>query len=224
MRKNRVYVFALIALWSQAIRPASAVESSYTILYFFTSTCPHCKNSEAIINDLSKEYTVQGLLYGKGNGERRPYEVREGDQAASSKYGVQGVPSLVVLKDDKFRLKIAGEHNIKDAPVILKAFRKGALTVSEAIETMPREEIIVTGWVNSRGDYFDKNTKFSLTDRQRNIYVGPWLPLEAVKSRFKKTRPRLMSDVIGKPVALKGKIVKTGTGFQFSVKEEVIIE
>jgi hypothetical protein len=33
-----------------------------------------------------------------------------------------------------------------------------------------------------------------------------------------------MSDVMGEPVVLKGKLVKTETGYQFSVREEVIVE
>jgi len=98
------------------------------------------------------------------------------------------------------------------------------LTVSEAVEGISQGDVIITGFLLNRGAYFDKNAKFILTDRRKDIHVNPWLPLEAVKSKFKKTRPRLMSDVIGKPVVLKGKLVKTDAGFQLTVKEEVIVE
>ncbi|MCK9418037.1 MAG: thioredoxin family protein [Nitrospirae bacterium] len=223
MRKYIGCVFAFIVFWSQATQPASAAEPSYTILYFYSSTCPHCKNVAPVMKDLSKEYKIQGLLYGKDAGEQMPYEVKKGDKATSSKYGVKGVPSLVMLKDDKFRLKIAGEHNIKDAPLILKAFRKGALTVSEAIEKGPRKTYTVIGWIGSRGEYF-KNARFVLTDRKRTISVKPWLPLEAVKSPFKKARPRLMSDVIDKPVLIEGLLTKINDDLQFTVRKEIILE
>jgi hypothetical protein len=45
-----------------------------------------------------------------------------------------------------------------------------------------------------------------------------------VKSRFKKARPRLMSDVLGKPVMLKGKLTKTEAGLRFEVREDVSLE
>jgi len=105
---------------------------------------------------------------------------------------------------------------------MLRGFRKCALTVSEVTAKGPQQDITITGWVLNKGDYF-KNTKFMLTDRRMDIQVKPWLPLEVARSPLRKTRPRLMSDVINKPVALRGNFVKKEEGLEFVVTEELSI-
>jgi hypothetical protein len=175
------------------------------------------------MKELSAEYPVQGLLYGKGAVEQMPFDVKPGDKATSSKYGVTGVPSLVILQNSSFRMKIGGEHDIVNAPLILKALEKGALSVSEAVEKGGAEKYIVIGWLVSRGEYF-KDAKFFLTDRLKTISIKPWLPLEAVKAPMRKTRPRLMSDVIDRVVVLEGTLTRSGSDIQFIVGRELSID
>jgi hypothetical protein len=73
------------------------------------------------------------------------------------------------------------------------------------------------------GSYF-KNAPFSISDRSTELPIKAWLPLETVKSPFQNKRPRLMSDVIRKPVVLKGIVQRKGTGVIFHVEEEIPID
>jgi len=193
------------------------------VLYFFSATCSHCKQTTPIVSELSKDYNVQGFLYGKEDPGSLPFPVKKGTKKDREPYNLLGVPVLVVLMDGKTKQILTGGNAIKDARAFLSAFKKGALTVSEAIQKGPRKTYTVIGWIGSRGEYF-KNARFSLTDRKRTISVKPWLPLEAVKAPFKKARPRLMSDVIDKPVFLEGLLTKSNDDFQFTVRKEIIIE
>jgi hypothetical protein len=149
--------------------------------------------------------------------------VRKGDKKTSARYGLEGVPALVVLRNGSLIQVIRGENDIRDARDLLRAFRKGAMTVSEAVEQGPQKTSNVAGWIVSRGEYF-RNGGFFLTDRKQKIAVKPWLPIEAIKSPFRKTRPRLMSDVINKPVLLEGTLTKINDDLQFTVRKEIILE
>jgi thiol-disulfide isomerase/thioredoxin len=222
MRKF-AYLILLVFFFTFSAARASALAPCLSLRYFFSASCPHCIAVEPIIKKLSTEFEVRGLLYGKGDAGPKPFAVEKGDKKISSEYGVTGVPTLVVLENGAFRMKISGERDIKDAPAVLKALQKGALTVSETVEKGAGEGQRTVGWVVSKGDYF-KNAKFFLTDRKKTIIVRPWLPLETVKSRFKKARPRLMSDAIGGPVMLVGELIGSNGDYQFSVKEEVLLD
>jgi thiol-disulfide isomerase/thioredoxin len=202
---------------------SAAPQDDLTVLYFFSANCVHCRNAEPSIKELSREFPVQGLYYGKDRPAPMPFEVRKGDKATASKYDVTGVPILVVLKNGALRYKIRGEQDVKDARAVLRAFRKGALTVSEAIEKGPGKSYSVFGWVESRGEGF-KDAKFFLTDRRKSIPLRPWLPVEAVKSPFKRARPRLMSDVVDRPVALKGELTGNEQAYLFTVNEEISLD
>ena len=151
------------------------------------------------------------------------FPVKKGTKKDYKQYGLAGVPALVVLMDGKTRQVLSGENDIKASRTILNAFREGAVTVSEAIEHGPQEVFRVVGWMESKGEYF-KNARFVLTDRKKTILVKPWLPLEAVKSPFKKTRPRLMSDVMNKPIVLEGTLIKNKEEFHLQVRKEIILE
>lgn len=200
-----------------------ALQDDLSVLYFFSATCAHCKRVEPAVKELSKEFIVQGLLYGKTDPGPMPFEVRKGDKDTFARYGLEGVPALVVLQNDTVKQVIRGEYDIRNARPFLRAFRKNALTVSEAVEKGPQKMYIVVGWIVSRGEYFG-NGRFYLTDRKQSIAVKPWLPLEAAKSPFKKARPRLMSDIIDKPVLLEGELTKIKNDMQFTVRKEIILE
>jgi thiol-disulfide isomerase/thioredoxin len=212
-------IIAIIALSSLS----DAQQDDLSVLYFFSANCTHCKRVEPAIKELSREFTLQGMLYGKADPGPLPFNVLKGDKETSARYGLEGVPALVVLRNGSVKQVIRGEYDIKNARVLLRAFRKGALTVSEAIEQGPGKKYKVVGWIVSRGEYF-RNGRFSLTDRKQTFAVKQWLPLEAAKSSFKKTRPRLMSDVIDKPVLLEGELTKINDDFQFTVRKEIIFE
>lgn len=192
-----------------------------TILYFFSATCPHCRIVEPTVKELSKDFNVQGFYIGKEVPGSLPFAVRKGDKALSDKYGLKGVPALVILKKGIMKQAIQGEYDIRDARILLNAFRRGAHTVSEAVAKGPQRISHIVGWIESRGDYF-RNAHFFITDRRVMIPISPWLPLETVKSPFKTTHPRLMSDIVGKPVELKGTVKKADKTYSFMVKEEVL--
>lgn len=202
---------------------ASASDDRIQLLYFFSATCPHCTKTTPIVSELSKEYSVQGLVYGKADPGKLSFPVKRGTKKDSKRYALRGVPSLVVLMEGKTRQVFSGAPDIKDSRAFLSAFRKGALTVSESIKKGPQKMYSVVGWMEGRGEYF-KNASFVLTDRKQAIVVKPWLPLEAVKSRFNKKRPRLMSDVMNKPIVLEGTLTKSNDEFQFEVSREINID
>jgi hypothetical protein len=223
MNKPQAYVLLLFILPILGISSAAPSDRELSLLYFFSPSCVHCSAAAPTIRNISREFTVHGLVYGKGEPEPMPFEVRKGDKADSAPYGLRGVPALVVLNKDAVKATFQGESDIKDCVLMLKAFKEGALTTSEAIASGPGSELILTGWLVSRGEYF-KNAHFMITDRKQSVRVRPWLPLEAVRSPFRKARPRLMSDVVDKPVALRGSLVKKEQGMEFIVKEETSME
>ena len=203
----------------------SKAEEGIKVLYFFSATCPYCKEATPYVNELSKEFSVEGILFGKEEAKGLSFPVRKGTKEMANRYGVKGVPTLIVLKDGVFKHKIIGVRDIKDARTIIKALEMGAMSVSEAVEKNPEGEFIITGWIINKEDYFEKDSKFFITDRQKEILVNTWLPLEVAKSPFKKQRPRLMSDVVDKPVVLKGRLIRTKEGgIKFHVKEEISLD
>jgi thiol-disulfide isomerase/thioredoxin len=222
MEKPRKALFVIIAIISLSSISA-ARQDELSVLYFFSANCTHCKRVLPAVRELSREYTVQGLLYGKDDPGPMPFNVRKGDKETSARYGLEGVPALVVLRNGSVKQVIRGEYDIRDARALLWAFRRGALTVSEAIEQGPQKTCTIAGWIESRGEYFRKGG-FFLTDRKQTIAVKPWLPIEAIKSPFRKTHPRLMSDVINKPVLLEGGLTKINHDLQFTVRKEIILE
>jgi len=194
------------------------------LLYFFSSSCKHCMEVRPAVIALSKKYGIEGWYFGGGQAQTVPFPVKAGDKkVAEEVYGVVGVPTIAVVVKGKYKQKLAGASDIGDAEVIIASLVRGALTVTEAAE-QAGHEITVTGWITARGEYF-KNAQFYVTDRKTELRLQPWLPLEAVKSPFRNNkRPRLMSDVVRKPVVLRGSVKKTDTGAIFIVKKELSIE
>ncbi len=216
--KKKVIIFLLFLL---APKSLLSKEEGLKILYFFSLTCPRCNEVKPFIEDLSKEFHVEGLLYGKKEIMESPFPVKRGTKDIASRYNIKGIPAIVVLKDGVFKQKIVGVRDIKESRIILMAFsRLDALSVSEAIENTTNKEIIITGWIIHKGRYFNKNSKFFITDRKKELQINPWLPLEAIKSPF-KSRIRTMSDMIDKPVILKGRLINKESGLIFEVKEEI---
>lgn len=220
MRKLLIVFAIIIIILSAAIASA---QGELSLLYFYSTTCGQCKSVEPIVQELSKTYPIEGLVYGKGESAAMPFPVRKADKATSSKYGISGVPVLAVLENGAIRQAIRGENDIRTSPNIIRALSKGALSVSEMVANGPQKTYIVTGWVVSRGAYF-KGAKFFLTDRQQTIMIKPWRPLEAVKSPFKAARPGMMSDIIDKPVYLEGMLTKADGNLQFTVGKELNFE
>jgi thiol-disulfide isomerase/thioredoxin len=223
MVKKALFFFVLF-LWACFIPEKTfAVESNIQLVYFFSTECTYCERATPVVSTLSRDYQVQGFLYGDEKPGVLPFPVKKGTDKDGDQYGVAGVPVLVVLMDGKTKQVLTGDSDIRDARAFLSAFKKGALTVSEVIEKGPRKTYNVIGWAMSRGENF-KNAGMVLTDRKHTISVKPWLPFEAIMSRFKKTRPRLMSDVINKPVLLEGALTKNQEDVEFLVRKEIILE
>lgn len=198
-------------------------EEALEAYYFFSPACPRCDTVAPVIKELSTIIHMWGVFYGKGNAEPMPFEVRKADKGTLMRYDVHTFPTLAIMKTGAVKQMFMGEQDIKDARLILSAFRKGAWSVSEVIEKKPKNEVGVTGWVVSKGEYFH-NSQFYLTDRKQTVLIKPWLPIEAVRSPIRKTRPRLMSDVIDKPVFLEGTVTKIGGKLQFTVGKELSFE
>jgi thiol-disulfide isomerase/thioredoxin len=200
-----------------------AAEGSHVkILYFFSPSCRHCIDAKPYIMDLSKTYDIEGLRFGEGAAQSFPFPVEKGDwPIARDTYDIRGVPTLAILVNGVYRQKISGMPDIRDAKVIAKGLRNGAMTVTEAAHTVKDETITITGWIVARGVNF-KKAKFFITDRKSELSIKPWLPLEVVKAPVHKIKPKLMSDIIKKPVILKGIIEKDHAGAKFFVTKEVL--
>lgn len=208
-----------------AILPSFAEEThDIRLLYFFSSKCPHCREVMPLLIQLSNAYPVQGYYPRTENRPDVPFPVEPGRRDLQKKYDVPGVPSLVVLVNGAVKQKIAGSVNIGHAPKLLQGFRLGALTVSEAVKSSQGNPIMMTGILTMQGAVFGREKAvYYLTDKTTTLQVNPWLPAEAVKSRFAKKRPRLMSDVVDKVVLLRGSVEHSADGkTRFIVSEEVL--
>jgi hypothetical protein len=215
-------LFILLAAAALPPPVPAAQNSQIRLLYFFSSSCRHCVDAKPFVIALSREFSLEGLHFGQGPFPEYPFPVKEGDKKiARERYGVVGVPAMAVMVDGKYKQKIEGTADIRDAKVLVKALSEGAKTVSEATAAIPETEIEITGWIIARGEYF-KGAQFFITDRKTALRVKAWLPLEVVKSPFQSRRPRLMSDVVNKPVVLRGSIKKTKDGFLLLVIEELL--
>jgi len=198
-------------------------EETLDAYYFFSPACPRCDTATPFVKELSNRIHIRGLFFGKGDTEPMPFDVRKADMGTLKHYDVHTFPTLVIMKSGAIKQLFIGEQDIKDARLILKAFRKGAWSISEVIENKPQNKYGVTGWVVSKGEY-SHDPRFYLTDRRQIMSIKPWLPIEAVRSPFRKTRPRLMSDVIDKPVFLEGTVTKIGDKLEFTVGKELNFE
>ena len=202
---------------------ARAQKDGLSIFYFYSPACSPCNNVSIIIKDLSRNFTVQGFVFGGGKTEPMPFKVNSADEATLARYHVDQFPALAVMSNDAVKQMIVGEQDIKDAGLILKAFRKGALSVTDLVAKNPQETYVVAGWVISGGEYF-RNAKFMLTDRKNTLLLRPWLPLEVMRSPFRTAMPRMMSDVINHVVVVEGTLTRSGEELQFNVHKEIVIE
>jgi len=202
---------------------ARAQKDDFSILYFYSSSCPPFDSVAQLIKNLNREFPVHGLISGAGKSEDMPFKVEHTNEGMLLRYHVDRFPTLVVMMHDTVKQTIVGEQDIKDAGFVLRAFRRGAMSVSEVIAKKPWDGAVVAGWVVSKGEYF-KDATFYLTDRKNTILLRPWLPLEAVRSPWRKDRPRLMSDIVNRPVVLEGTVEKSGNELHFTVIKEVSIE
>jgi len=215
--KRLLFIISLFLLLPSSVLSESG--GSLKLLFFFSASCPHCGAVMPVVIEMSKDCPVYGFIYGKEPAPELPFPVEKGTEELIKRYNIQGLPSLVILEGERLRTVITGESAIKDSPFVLKALRSGALTVSEALSSSD-DEILLIGWLIHRGNYF-KGEGFFITDKQKEIPVKPWLPLEAIKSPFNKKRPTVMSDFINKPVVLKGRVLKKDDGYILHVKEVV---
>jgi hypothetical protein len=214
-----VFFLLLAAVFQPPV--SAGPNSAIRLIYFFSSSCRHCVDAKPSVIALSREFPLEGLHFGQGPLSAFPFPVKEGDRKiAREVYGVSGVPAIAVMVDGKYKQMIAGADDIRDAKVIVKALSGGAKTVSEAAETVQETELEITGWIIARGEYF-KGAQYFITDRKTELRIKAWLPLEAVKRPFPGKRPRLMPDVVNKPVVLRGSIKRTTDGPLFLVKEEL---
>lgn len=212
-------VFLLLIILSTT-GEVPAANSRIQILYFFSATCPPCEQSTPVVSELSKDYPVEGIVFGDEVSGHLPFTVRKGTRDDKKLYAAHTVPSLVVLKDGKIRQVLNNGIDIASCRTILKGVERDALTVTEAVLDRSQKTKIVMGWIKSKGEYF-KGAQIFLTDRRNAIEVKPWLPLEATKSPVNNKRPRLISDVIDKQVILEGAISKTGGNVIFNVEKEI---
>jgi len=226
MRRNAV-IPALCILLLLTIGPnacAKPTASQFHLLYIYSDSCPPCTTTTPIVKKMSRDFPVRGLYFGETPPGKIPFDVQQGEKKIMEQYGLEGVPDLVVLENEGTKAVFQGEAEIRDANIMLHAFTRGASTVSEAVtQRDSTADIMVTGWLVNKGGYF-KNARFLITDRRVDLAVKPWLPLEAVNSPFRKTYPRRMSDVVNKPVVLRGRIEKKGNALEFVVAEELLLD
>jgi thiol-disulfide isomerase/thioredoxin len=212
MDPKKVFCLFLVFL-PVTLLPASGLR----VLFLFTPKCPHCRATIPFMNNLSKKYIVEGIVFGNGDIPEVKFPLTKGTKDMAERFGLKKVPYLVVLEDGRQRLAVSGRRDIMDIEVILRGISQGALLPSE-IKNIGAKEFVLTGWLIHRGEYFKKDSGFFITDRKTSIEVLPWLPLEAVKSPFKAKRPKTMSDLIGRPLILKGRLDERD---RFIVKEEI---
>src|SRR5574340_1062927 len=115
---RKLYAVLVLILLYTSLAAADA-KREITILYFFSSKCPHCREVAPLVRELSKTYKVLGYYPGKEEKPDVPFPVDPGRRDLQTKYDVPGVPSMVVLVKGKVKQKLVGSVNIQFAPVLL---------------------------------------------------------------------------------------------------------
>jgi thiol-disulfide isomerase/thioredoxin len=213
----------IIAFLLAGCLSSRAQKDELSLFYFYSPACSPCNTIAPLIKDLSRDFPVQGFVFGTGKTDPMPFKVKRTDEATLLRYHVDRFPALAVMSHDIVKQLIVGEQDMKDAGLILKAFRKGALSVTDLLAKNPQETTIVTGWVISEGEYF-RNAKFILTDRRNSLSLRPWLPLEVMRGPVRAATPRMMSDVINHVVILEGTLTRNDEELQFIVQREITVE
>ncbi len=212
-----------IILFMAPVQEIHSAEASYHLLYFYSGFCPHCRKTTPVIADIAGEIPVQGLYYAKDKPEKQPFPVRPGTRQERDKFGLRGVPSVVILEKDKIRLSLSGEQDVLVVKKMLKALKAGALTVSEATESIVQKELLLTGWLGASGDQSGQHTRYYLTDRKKILTLTSWPPREEGKRALNGRQWRLLK-MVNRPILLKGSLSKQGNGLHFIVREEIPIE
>ncbi|MDA8101033.1 MAG: thioredoxin family protein [Nitrospiraceae bacterium] len=216
-----LFLSLLLGLLAMIPGPVSA-GGKLRLLYFFNTSCSHCNAVAPLVKELSKTYPTEGWISSPQDIKGYPFPVKVGSKDLAQKYGIQGVPTIVVLRNDKPCVKIAGERDIRNAKAMLHFLNAGALTITEAMESGKSGEIFVAGWISSPVNIIDGRVPLFLSDRVKKIRVKPWLPLGEDGGSRQKKSARTMSEVLNKPVALKGVIEKDAQGNPlFQVRTEV---
>ena len=127
---QRAIIILLLVLlsWSSAdTRQEDALEA----YYFYSPACPHCDNAAPFIKELSTVIPMRGFIYGKGDAEPMPFEVRNANKGTLRRYNINKFPTLAILKKNAVKQLFIGEQDIKDARVMLSALRKGACDIGK---------------------------------------------------------------------------------------------
>lgn len=67
----------------------------YKIIKFYSDTCAPCKAMAPIFDDIAEELSTDNVVFGSTN-------IGENDnRAVAQSFGVRGLPTVVILKDDE---------------------------------------------------------------------------------------------------------------------------
>lgn len=202
----------LLMLLFPRFLPASEKDRNIELIYFFSSSCPHCLQAAPVVKELSRKYHTRGYYPRKEQQPDYPFPVEKGNPQMLQDYGIQGFPSLVVLINGMARQKIVGAVDIPAAPELLKAFANGALSVSEALESPAGFPLTVAAFVRAAQSPEGKRV-YALSDGEKVLVVAPWR---------REQGARTMAGLNNKAVAVRGRIMTNGSGKSaFVVEREV---
>jgi peroxiredoxin len=186
------------------------------LLYFWTTWCPYCRQSEPKIKALRNKYSLEDLeILAINSGEsvektkryqesrKLPYHVlHDAKEAVSGKYGVEGVPLFVLVSKDG--RVVYRDHVLPDAGEIKGLVAVSATPAAKNPTGQPESQVIVSQLSDEAMEqilegmgmeylqlneavYYFPETKVALANHGENLEVIALYPVEdAAQSRIEE--------------------------------------
>lgn len=171
--KHLKFFLSIILLFTVFQGQSKAEDTGLRVIYFFSATCPHCKEVYPYIVELNKIIKLEGVLLGNASAGKLAFDYKKGVREDAMKYGLRGVPSMVILRGSDVIQILRGSGDIKHSAIMFKGFKRGALGVSEAIQKKPENDFLITGWIIKKRTP-DNNIEFFITDKKSDIKLLDW--------------------------------------------------
>lgn len=90
------------------------------IVYFYSDSCPYCKPIPRKLFPLAKKMNIDVIAYDLGNDPQKHIIYQD--------YGLQWVPTILYLDDNKEIDRLEGEFTKKEIKELLKTFKETQIT------------------------------------------------------------------------------------------------
>lgn len=105
--------YLIEGFWERTKNNSQDSDNNYYLTLFYADWCGHCKK-------MKPEWDK--LKTGKYGSKCKEYESNEITSEMSEKYGIQGYPTIILLKDDEVVTKYEGGREQRDFEEFLKEY------------------------------------------------------------------------------------------------------